>query len=142
MPMKCLQQFGTDGHWGMACKLVTIPDPFRSRVIGATEPELQAALAGIRVGENLRRRAKATMQAHLHPNDEDPDSPNGNNPPRDPPTPAGHRIRWRQATGTSHAKLGRGTWEAGPSKGTPDPSGICKQMHGKGAPCQPGTTHS
>jgi hypothetical protein len=69
--MKCLQQFAADGHWGIAWKLVTIPDPFRSRVVGATEPELEAALAEIRVEEDLRRRSKANMQAPQLSDDED-----------------------------------------------------------------------
>jgi len=58
--LKSIHQFALDGSWKVAWPLTFLVDPVEKAKTGATEPELEAVLAYLRVHEDIRRKTKAT----------------------------------------------------------------------------------
>ena len=80
--MKCLQQFCLDGHWSTAWKLTTLLEPFAKPRTAAAEVELEAAIAELKIEEDLRRRSKNIVQGGADYEKDDGDTPPAVTPKR------------------------------------------------------------
>ena len=82
--MKCIHQFCLDAHWRTAWQYVDIADPYQAARAGASEVELEAALATTRLEDDLLRRSRVGPNgAPADKDEEDPDAePNSQPAPK------------------------------------------------------------